>query len=72
MKSPFLIKCEFYQDSFCALWLDHEGDYILGWIVGMSAAGNSPAASSKLRYKDRVQVAEAYRLKCTELIEIAR
>lgn len=68
MKRTLLVRCEFQGDTFCALWLDEAGDYVLGWMVGVSPVwGEQPAASSKMRFKDRVQAAEALETKLVEL-----
>lgn len=71
MKKPLLIRCDFQGDTFCALWLDGGGDYLLGWVVGLpKTSDGTPAASSKLRYRDRAQAAESYDSKRAELAEM--
>lgn len=71
MNRPLLIGCEYQGDTFCALWLDSEGDYILGWLVGVpTEMGKEPSANSKLRYRDREQAALAYEKKLAELGEM--
>lgn len=71
MTRPLLIGCEYQGDTFCALWLDSERDYILGWMVGVpKEPGKDPSAQAKLRYKDREQAALAYEKKLAELREM--
>lgn len=62
MSRQTLVGCVFQGDTFCALWLEDDGDYVLGWTVG-----DPLAAQSKLRYRDRAQAAEAYGAKLREL-----
>lgn len=72
MKRPMLIACEYHGDSFCALWLDEGGTYVLGWLVGLSAEPNKePISSSRMRFRDREQAADRYGQKLAELREMA-
>lgn len=71
MNRSLLIGCQFQGDTFGALWLDEAGDYVLGWMAGISASwGKPPASQARLRYRDRGQAAEAYAKKLAELREM--
>lgn len=68
MNRPLLVSCAYQGDTFCALWLEGDGDYVLGWMVGVpSEMGKEPKSTAKLRYKDREQAAQAFQGKVSDL-----